>query len=325
MRRRAFIGFLGGAALASPLPLLAQQQPAKQSRIGILLYSTPKGDPNLASFLRALRDLGYVEGQNLAIDYRYAEGRPERLPGLATELVHLKPDLLYTPGGDVTLPAVSATQTLPIVFASSADPVQLGLVGSLARPGGNATGVSFLLDDIASKRLEFLKEAAPRVSRIAFVWNPDHPDNEPHEAERAAGSLGVALQGFPVRGPDDLDPALRAATEARAEALYVVSSRQTVREIPKFITFAASHRIPLVGGWGAWARSGGLLSYGPNLDDMIRRAAGYADRILKGADPAELPIQRPTRFELVINLKAAKALGLTVPDALLARADEVIE
>jgi putative ABC transport system substrate-binding protein len=313
------------AALTMPLPAGAQPKSAKQPRLGILLYSTPKGDPNLASFLRALGDLGYVEGQNLFIDYRYAEGRPERLPELAAELVRLNPDLLYCPGGDVAVPAVTATQTVPIVFGSSADPVRLRLVASMARPGGNATGVSFLLDDLASKRLEFLKEAATHVSRVAFVWNPDHPDNELPEAERAASKLDIELQQLPMRGPDDLEGALRTAREARADAIYVVSSRQTVRELPKFVGFAAENRIPLAGGWGAWARAGGLLSYGPNLNEMIHHAASYADRILKGAKPGELPVQQPTRFELIINLKTANALGLSVPPTLLARADEVIE
>jgi putative tryptophan/tyrosine transport system substrate-binding protein len=325
MRRREFIMLGSAAALTMPLPAGAQQKSAKQPRLGILLYSTPKGDPNLASFLRALRDLGYVEGQNLIIDYRYAEGRPERLPDLAAELVRLNPDLLYCPGGDVAVPAVKATQTVPIVFGSSADPVRLRLVASMARPGGNATGVSFLLDDLASKRLEFLKEAATHVSRVAFVWNPDHPDNELPEAERAASKLNVELQQLPMRAPDDLEGALRAAREARADALYVVSSRQTVRELPKFVGFAAENRIPLAGGWGAWARQGGLLSYGPNLNEMIHHAASYADRILKGAEPGELPVQQPTRFELIMNLKTANALGLSVPSTLLARADEVIE
>jgi putative tryptophan/tyrosine transport system substrate-binding protein len=326
MRRREFIILLSGAAaLAPPLPLRAQQQPATQPRLGILIYSTPRGDPNLASFLRALAELGYVEGRTIAIEYRYAEGRPERLPELAADLVRLKPDLLFCLGGDVSVPAVRATQTLPILFGSSADPVRLGLVASMARPSGNATGVSFLLDDLAGKRLELLKEAAPRVTRVAFVWNPDHPDNELPEAERAAARLAVTLQQLPVRRPDDLDGALRAAAEARADALYVVSSRQTAREIPKFVSFATANRIPLAGGWGAWARAGGLLSYGPNLDEMMRHAAGYADKILKGARPGELPVQQPTRFELVINLRTAKALGLTIPDGLLARADEVIE
>jgi putative ABC transport system substrate-binding protein len=312
------------ATLARPRRLNAQQ-PARRPRLGILLYSTLTGDPNLASFLRALRDLGYVDGQNIAIEYRYAEARPERLPELAAELVRLKPDLLFALGGDVGPWATRATQTIPVLFVSSADPVRLGLVASLARPGGNATGVTLLLDDLASKRLEFLKEAAPHVSRVAFLWNPDHVDNELREAERAAIKLGIELQRLAVHGPGDLGGALRAAGEARADALYVVSSRQTVRNIDKFVDFAVGNRLPLAGGWGAWARAGGLLSYGPNLDEMLRHAADYTVKILKGAKPAELPVQQPARFELVINLKAAQALGLSVPEPLLLRADHVIE
>ena len=325
MRRREFITLLAGAAALAPLPVRAQQQGAAQPRLGVLIYSTPRGDPNLASFLRALAALGYVEGRTIAIEYRAAEGRPERLPELAAELVRLKPDLLFCLGGDVAVPVARATQTLPILFGSSADPVRLGLVATMARPSGNATGVSFLLDDLAGKRLELLKEAAPQVTRVAFVWNPDHHDNELPEAERAAARLGVTLQQLPVRRPDDLDGALRAAGQARAEALYVVSSRQTALALPKFVSFANANRLPLAGGWGAWARAGGLLSYGPNLDEMMRHAAGYADKILRGARPGELPVQQPTRFELVINARTAKALGLTIPDGLLARADEVIE
>ncbi|HEX8166248.1 MAG TPA: ABC transporter substrate-binding protein [Beijerinckiaceae bacterium] len=324
MRRREFLAGLGGAAV-SPLRAGAQQQVARRPRLGILLYSTPQGDPNLVSFLRALGEFGYVDGQSIAIEYRYGEGRPERLPDLAAELVRLEPDLLFSLGGDVSVPTVRATSRFPILFASSADPVQLGLVTSLARPGGNATGVSFLLDDLASKRLEFLKEAAPRTSHVAFVWNPDHPDPELLEAERAAAKLGVALQRLPVRRPDDIDGALRAASTEGADALYIVSSRLTVRELPRFVSFASEGRIPLAGGWGAWAREGGLLSYGPNLNDMMRSAAGYADRILKGAKPADLPVQQPTRFELVMNLKTAAALGIAISPALVARADEVLE
>ncbi|MCE3249715.1 MAG: transporter substrate-binding protein [Geminicoccaceae bacterium] len=324
MRRREFVAVLGGSA-TWPLMARAQQPSARQPRLGILLYSTPRGDPNLASFLRALGELGYVDRQTINIEYRYAKGRPERLNDLAAELVRLEPDLLFGLGGDVSVPAVRATSSLPILFGSSADPVQLGLVRSLARPEGNATGVSFLLDDLASKRMEYLREAAPRISRVAFVWNPDHPDNELPEAQRAAATLGVELHQLPVHRPEDIDGALRAASAARADALYVVSSRQTARAIPRFVSFATSSRIPLAGGWGAWAREGGLLSYGPNLDEMMRSVAGYADRILRGAKPAELPVQQPTRFELVINLATAKALGLTIPPTLLARADKVIE
>jgi putative ABC transport system substrate-binding protein len=194
-----------------------------------------------------------------------------------------------------------------------------------AWPGGNATGVTLLLGDIASKRLEFLKEAAPGVSRVAFVWNPDHIDDELREAEQAAGKLNIQLERFPTFGPDDLDEALRAADRSHPDALYVVSTRHTVRNIPKFVRFATGSRIPLAAGWGAWARAGGLLSYGPKVNEMVRQAAIYAVRILKGAKPAELPVQQPTRFELVINVKVAHSLGLDIPSTLLARADEVIE
>jgi putative ABC transport system substrate-binding protein len=324
MRRREFITLLGGAAVTWPLAARAQQ-PAKIPHLGVLLYSTPQADPQMESVRSGLRDLGYVEGRNLVVSYRYAEGKSERLPELAAELANLKPDVLLAIGGDVAPILVKATQIIPIVFAISADPVQLGLVASLARPGGNATGVTFLQDELASKRLELLKEAAPRISRVAFLWNPDHLDNEPREAQRAALSLNVQLQPVEVRGSADFEGAFRAATEAGADALYVVSSRHTVLNIPRIVDFAAKNRLPLAGGWGAWAKAGGLLSYGPNVNDMARRAADYVDKILKGAKPADLPAQQPTKFELVINLKTAKALGLTVPPVLLTSADAVIE
>src|SRR5262249_8683215 len=323
MKRREFITLLGGAA-AWPLTARAQQAP-KTSRLGVLLFSTPQADPQMETARRALRDLGYVEGQNLAIEYRSAEGQPERLPDLAADLARMKPDVLFALGCDVTPAAVKATQTIPIVFTSSADPVQLGFVASLARPGGNATGVTFLLDELASKRLEILKQAASRVSRVGFLWNPDHPDNELTEAERAAASLGVELKPLAVRGPADLDAAFSAATQARVDALYVVTSRLTLQNLGRIVNFAADNRLPLAGGFGAWAKQHGLLSYGPNVDDMTRRAVAYIDRILKGTKPADLPVQQPTRFELVINLRTAKALGLEVPSQLQQLADEVIE
>jgi putative ABC transport system substrate-binding protein len=324
MRRRELLSLLAGAAAAWPLAARAQQA-ARLPRVGVLLLSTPQADPQMETARRALRDLGYVEGQNLAIEYRYAEGRPERLPDLAADLVRTRPDVMFALGGDVTPAAVKATQTIPIVFTSSADPVRLGFVASLARPGGNATGVTFLLDELASKRLEILKQAASRVSRVGFLWNPDHLDNELPEAQRAASRLGVELKPLAVRGPADFEPAFAAATEARVDALYVVTSRLTLLNLGKIVNFAADNRLPLAGGFGAWAKQHGLLSYGPNVDDMTRRAVAYIDRILKGTKPADLPIQQPTRFELVINLRTAKALGLDVPLQLQQLADEIIE
>ena len=266
-----------------------------------------------------------TDDRSLVVFYHYAEGKPERLTDLAAAFLRERPDLVLALGGDVAPYAVKATSTIPIVFVSSADPVQLGLAASLARPAGNATGVTLLLDDTASKRLEFLKEAVPRVRHVAFLWNPDHPDNELREAQRAAQSLDVRLQLVEMRGSGDLDNAFRAVIEGGCDALYVVSSRHTVLNIPPIVDFATRNRIPLAGGWGAWARAGGLLSYGPNINDMTRHVVNYVDKILKGAKPADLPVQQPTKFEFVVNTKAAKAIGVEVPPTLLARADEVIE
>ncbi len=274
---------------------------------------------------QSLRDLGYIDGRNISIEYRFAEGNAERLPDLAADLVRLKPDVLFPIGGDVAPFVSKATQTIPIVFVMSADPLQLGIVASLARPGGNATGFTFLQDELASKRLELLKEVAPRISRVAFLSNPDHPDNELRVAQRAATALGVHLQPIEMRGPGDLDGALQVVTKATVDALYVVASRQTVASISRIVNFATKNELPLAGGWGAWAQAGGLLSYGPNVGEVVRNAATYVDKIFKGAKPGDLPVQQPTRFELLINLRSAKALGLSIPELFLLRADKVIE
>jgi putative ABC transport system substrate-binding protein len=324
LKRREFITLVGGAVAAWPLPARAQQV-ARRPRLAVLLYSTPQGDPNTEAFLRGMRDLGYVDGQNIDIEYRYAQGKPERLPDLAEQLVSSKPDVMFALGGDVAPFLRKVTQTIPIVYAMSADPVQLGLAANLARPGGNATGVTFLQDELSAKRLEVLKEAAPRISRVAFLWNPEHADNELNGAKRAAAAHGIRLQSVEVRQTGDLDAAFSAATRAGIDAIYVVSSRHTVANLPRIVDFATKNRLPLVGGWGAWAQAGGLLSYGPNVGEMVRHSALYVDKILRGAKPSELPVQQPTHFELLINLKTAKALGLEVPPTLLARADEVIE
>jgi putative ABC transport system substrate-binding protein len=247
--------------------------------------------------LRAgLRERGYVEGQNLAISYQFAEGKPERLPEKAAALAQENPDLILAVGGDVAPFAAKATSTIPIVFYSSADPVQLGLAASLARPGRNATGITLLQDDLASKRLELLKEAAPRVSKVAFLYNPDHPDNELREARRAADSLAIRLKPVETRGSGDLEKAFATVAAAQCDALYVVSSRHTTLNTPTIVNFASQKRIPLAGGWGAWARAGGLLSYGPNVNEMYSHVLEYLDRI-RGAKPGDLPVQQATRFE----------------------------
>ena len=228
-------------------------------------------------------------------------------------------------GGDVSPTAKKVDERIPLVFVSSADPEQLGLVESLRRPGGIATGVTLLQDALASKRLELLKEAAPRISKVAFLWNPDHPDNEQRAAQVAARALGLQLHLVEVRNTNDFDAAFRAADNAGADSLYVVSSRQTVLNIKRIVQFATRNRIPLAGGWGAWAKEGGLFSYGPDAIAMAARAAHYIDKIFKGANPADLPVEQPSKFELIVNLTTAKALGLTIPYSLLSRADELIE
>src|SRR5256885_11283317 len=299
MRRREFLAIVGGATVAWPHVARAQQQARSMRRLGILLYSSPQDDPQVKVLQESLRELGYIEGHNISTEYRFAEGRPERLPALASELVGVKPDVLFPIGGDVAPFVSKATRTIPIVFVMSADPFQLGVVGSVARPGGNATGFTFLQDELASKRLELLKKVAPRISRVAFLSNPDHPDNELAVAQGAATTLGVHLQPIEMRGPGDLDGALQAITKASIDALYVVASRQTVASLPRIVDFATKNELPLAGGWGAWAQAGGLLSYGPNVGEVVRNAATYVDKILKGSKPGDLPVQRPTRFELL--------------------------
>jgi putative ABC transport system substrate-binding protein len=279
----------------------------------------------MAAIRRGLTDLGYVEGRNIVIEYRYAEGHLDRLPILAGQLVGLQPTVILAIGGDVSPTAKKVDERIPLVFVSSADPEQLGLVESLRRPGGIATGVTLLQDALASKRLELLKEAAPRISKVAFLWNPDHPDNEQRAAQVAARALGLQLHLVEVRNTNDFDAAFRAADNAGADSLYVVSSRLTVLNIKRIVQFATTNRIPLAGGWGAWAKEGGLFSYGPDAIAMAARAAHYIDKIFKGANPADLPVEQPSKFELIVNLTTAKALGLTIPYSLLSRADELIE
>ena len=306
--------------------LTVHGQPAgRVARLGVLLFSTPTTDPNLRAFVAGLRDLGYVEGQNLALEYRYAGGRPERVRDLALQIAALKPDVIVVLGGDMVPFVKDATSTLPVVMLTSQDPVEAGVVTSFARPGGNLTGVAFVSSETAGKRLQLLKEAVPSLMRVGVLWNPDHPDGEYRDTAAAAHRLGVQLQSLEVRRPEDFDTAFHAAARARPEALIVVSSRFMNLNRPRILQFARTQRIPVATGWGPWASAGSLLSYGPDLDTLVRTAATHVDKILKGAKPADLPVEQPTKFELVINLRTAKALGLTISPSLLARADQLIE
>jgi ABC-type uncharacterized transport system substrate-binding protein len=321
MKRRAFVTGLG-LVLASALPLDAQH--AKMPRFGVLLFGTP--DTDAFPIIRAaLEALGYVEGRNIAFEHRYAEGQPDRLPVLASDLVRLKPDLIIAVGGDVAPFAKRATATIPIVMITSADPVQGGLVTTFARPGGNVTGVTFVSSELAGKRLQLLKEAAPALTRVGVLWNPNHPDGEFPATQAAGRLLGVQVESLEVRRPDDLTGALASANRQRMDALVVVSSRLMTLNRARILELAARNRLLLASGWGPWATEGGLLSYGPDLDVVIRRSAIYVDRILKGEKPADIPVERPTKFAFVINLKTAKALGLIIPPSLLLRADQVID
>jgi putative ABC transport system substrate-binding protein len=323
MLRREFIA--GAATVVLSARAQAPQSPTRHTRIGVLIYSTPERDPNTQTLLEGFRQLGYVDGQNVTIEYRYAQGRPELLPELAKDLVQSKPDVIFALGGDVTPHAAKATQAIPIIYVMSADPVQLGIAKSLAKPGGNSTGVTLLSDQLAAKRLETFKEAAPRISRVALVRDPSHADNELPIAERAAKALKIGLLPVGIHDPTELDRTLETAKESGIDGLYIVSSRHTVANAQRIVEFANRQRLPLVAGWGAWVQAGGLISYGPNVAEMIRQASRYLDTVLKGANPGDLPVQQPTRFELFVNLKTAKTLGLDIPESFLIRADKVIE
>lgn len=302
------------------------QQPKKVPRVGVLMYGNPPPAPAPEqNVIEGLRDLGWVDGQSIALVIRYAEGRPERLPELTQELVKSRVDLIVGVGTDVAKVVKSVVRTIPLVMSVSEDPVDIGLVASLGRPGGNMTGVSFISAELAAKRLQLLKEIVPQASRIAVLWNPAHVDLEFKELEPAARTLGIRLLSVEARSPEELDGAFRALASGGADALMVVPSRMINQNAKRIASFAVERRLPAVSLWSAFAEAGGLMTYGPNVGIMIRRMASHVDKILKGARPGDLPIERPTHFELVLNLKTAKTLGLTVPQAVLLRADRVIE
>jgi len=326
--RRAFIGTLAGGFVAGPLAVDAQPA-AKPARIGFLGSDVTSEDRNREAFLQRLRDLGYSEGSNLKIEYR--EAKPDRLPTMAAELAALKVDIIVTFGGSLAaLAAKQATTTIPIVFHVVGDPVADGLVASLARPGGNVTGFSIVGPELIGKLLELLKQAVPGVSRVAFLLKPDAAPARTMtrfrtEADVAAQALGLRLQVVEARGPADFDRAFSDMTKAGAGALCVLSTPVFWSERRRLMDLAAQNRLPTMISSKAFVEAGGLMSYTPDFADLARSVAVYVDKILKGAKPADLPVEQPTKFELVINLKTAKALSLTIPPSLLARADQIIE
>ena len=321
-RRRFLLTSLAGALAA---PLAAEGQPAgKVWRVGIL------GNENSApweAFRRGLRDLGYVGGRNLTMESRWSEGRTERLPALAIELVQLRVDVIVASGTQAVRAAKQATSTIPIVMAVSAHPDKIGLVESLARPGGNVTGLDNVGPDLKGKQLQLLKELAPKVSRVAVLWNPANLVETFgfKEMVAAAAVIGVEIQSIDVRTPDDYLAAFATVTASRADALYAFGNPVNFKNRQLIADFALKSRLPSIYEERLFVESGGLMSYAPSFTDLFRRAATYVDKILKGAKPGDLPVEQPTKFELVINLKTAKALGLTIPQSLLARADEVIQ
>jgi putative ABC transport system substrate-binding protein len=329
MDRRAFIGTLGSGLLAAPLAAEGQQA-GKVLRLGILSPSTTPSETarRQSPLMQKLAELGYTENQNLVVEYRAAEGKIDRLPDLAAELVQVKVDAIFTASSPGVQAASKATDVIPIVFTGVNDPVGLGLVASLARPGGNVTGVSTLLGgDLAAKQLQLLKEVIPRLSRIAILWNPTNPGSTLtlKETEVVAPSLGVKIVPVAVGAPTDLNSAFSTIVRERAEALAVHATAPMWEQRTQILDFAVKNRLPALSFVREFAQAGALVTYGPDLTDHLRLAAAYLDKIFKGARPADLPVLQATKFELVINLKTAKALGLTIPPSLLQRADQVIE
>jgi putative ABC transport system substrate-binding protein len=319
-------GILALAALAAP-PAADAGQTAKVPRVGILSPIFSAASPQMGAFREGLRALGYIEGQNVILEFRTAEGRFERLPDLAVELIRLKVDVIVTGGPPAPKAAKQATSTIPIVFAVEGDPVAEGLVASLAQPGGAVTGLSSLAPELVGKQLELLREAAPSISRVAVLQNPDdqsHPGML-RQAEAASRALGVRLQVLQARSPAEIDAAFTAIARQRADSLLVLRDPLFLAQRTRTVALAAKSRLPAVYGLREEAEAGGLMSYGANLAALYRRAAAYVDKILKGAKPADLPVEQPMRFELVVNLKTAKALGLSFPPSILIRADQVIQ
>jgi len=326
MNKRITGVVVGVLVLALSFPVQAQQ-PTKIPRVGFLYVAFPSTSPaRVEAFRQALRELGYVEGKNIVIEYRYAEGKLDRLPALAAELVRLKVDAIVSGGSATTRSAKEATITIPIVMAADSDPVRMGFVASLARPGGNITGLATLAPEISGKGLEVLKETVPRLSRLAVLGSSTEPGNglALRETELAAGAFGVHIQYLEVPNPREVKAAFQAANKGRADAILVLGGTVLNQRRTEIIDLAAKGRLPAIYYAAEWVEDGGLMSYGMNFSDLYRRAATYVDRILKGAKPANMPVEQPMKFELMINLKTAKQIGLNIPPDVLVLADKVI-
>ena len=328
MNRRLLILAAAAWSVVAWTGLLRAQAPAKVRRIGLLTPYSPS-DTALwhQAFRLGLRDLGWVEGKNISIEYRYAEGRSDRLPDLAADLVRLKVDVIVASVTSDALAAQKATRAIPIVMAVAGDPVASGLVESLAQPGGNITGLSQMNVELVGKRLELLKEMNPKLSRVAVLWNPQNAASTLNwkEIQLPARQLGIRLNSMEVRSPNDFDKAFEDATRARAGALFILPDTAIPTNLKRIAGLATRTRLPSIFHFSEFADAGGLVTYGVDRADMYRRAATFVDKILKGAKPGDLPIDRATKFELVINMKTAKALGITIPQSVLLRADRVIE
>ena len=323
--RRTFLGTIAGGLLTAPLAAEAQRA-GKVYRVGFLWDSPAVFPDAIEAFRQGLRDLGYVEGRNIAIEYRWAEGKPERIRELAEELVRLKVDVIVAPASIYVEAAKRATSTIPIIFMSHADPISSGHVASLARPGGNITGLSLMMTETSAKGLELLKEAVPGLSRVAVIWDPATPSHKPalNAVEVRGRPLGLRIQPVAVRSATEFDSAFSAISRERADAVLVLSTPLFIAGAKRLAELAIAHKLPSLFGPRHHVEAGGLMSYSPDRVEVWRRGAIYVDKILKGAKPADLPVQQPTKFELVINLKTATALGLTIQPSLLRRADEVI-
>jgi len=326
MRRRAFVALLASMAAACPLGARAQQA-AKVARLGFLSPASASARSN-AFFLKGLRELGYVEGRNIAIVYKFADGQFDRLAALAAELVESQVDVIVALVTHASLAAKNATKTIPIVMAGVSDPLGSGLVASLARPGGNITGTSSMSAEVAGKSLEVLKEAFPQTAHVAMIWNPDNAVFQRQmlkEAETASAVLRVRLTTFGARNQEALDGAFQSIAAQATDALVVLGDPILNLHAARIVEFAQRRRLPAMYGSREFIATGGLMSYGPDIGEQFRRAAIYVDKILRGAKPGDLPVEQPTKFELIVNLKTAQALGFTIPSALLLRADDVIE